>query len=64
MTDITWTDPKSIIYPGWYWVKDNSGDRWIAFADPEALDYDPNFGWSEDDKIQVAGPIELPKEGT
>ena len=57
---LCWFYPLSITLSGWYWVKNNSGDRWITYVTPYSSDFDPNFGMDEDDRIQVAGPIPSP----
>jgi hypothetical protein len=53
-------DPRLLSSSGWYFVRNNSGDRWIAHWDPAASDFDPFYGKSEDDRIEVAGPIQWP----
>ena len=57
---LCWVSPLSITWSGWYWVKNNSGDRWITYVTPYSSAFDPNFGMGEDDRIQVAGPIPSP----
>ncbi len=53
-------NPRLAICQGWYFIKNNSGDRWIAFCNPQKVDFDPNFGFENDDEIIIAGPIVWP----
>lgn len=57
-----WHKYSPDMFPGWYWISNNSGDYWIGNINHKDESFDPNFGWSDDDGIMFCGPIYPPPE--